>query len=113
MTQNLIRRCKNTSELLPVEVRLAVIDQFAEQVLACNYSREQTKKIVTAGLTGYENMKLAAQKSGSGIHKGAAEGAVERRRMKHFASGAKRRRTSRRSRMRGTQRTQRTRGIGL
>ena len=37
---------------------------------------------MTAGLTGYENMKLAAEKSGSGIHKGAAEGAVERRRKK-------------------------------
>ena len=34
LTQNLIRRCKNTSELLPVEVRLAVIDEFTEQVLA-------------------------------------------------------------------------------
>ena len=37
---------------------------------------------MTAGLTGYENMKQAAQESGSGIHKGAAEGAVERRRKK-------------------------------
>ena len=36
LTQNLIRRCKNTSELLPVEVRLAVIDEFVEQVLASN-----------------------------------------------------------------------------
>ena len=82
LTQNLIRRCKNTSELLSMEERLAVIDQFTEQVLACNYSRDQTKKIVSAGLIGYENMKLAANKSGSGIHKGAAEGAVERRRKK-------------------------------
>ena len=65
-----------------MEVRLAVIDQFTEQVLACHSSRDQTKKIVTAGLTGYENMKLAAEKSGSGIHKGAAESAVERRRKK-------------------------------
>ena len=79
LTQNLIRRCKNTSEMLPVEERLAVIDRFTEQVLACNYSKEQAKKIVIAGLVGYENMKIAAEKAGGSIHKGAAEGAVERR----------------------------------
>ena len=51
-------------------------------VLACNYSKEQTKKIVTARLVGYENMKTDAEEAGGSIHKGAAEGAVERRRKK-------------------------------
>ena len=35
---------------------------------------------MTAGLLGYENIKLEAVKSGKGIHKSAAEGAVARRR---------------------------------
>ena len=65
-----------------MEERLAVIDQFTEQVLACNYSRDQTKKIVSTGMIGYKNMKLAAHKTGSGIRKGAAEGALERWRKK-------------------------------
>ena len=37
-----------TSETLSMEVRLAVIDEFTQQVLACDYSKEQTKRIVTA-----------------------------------------------------------------
>ena len=82
LTQNLIRRCKNTSEMLSIQARLAVIDQFTQQVLACGYSKEQTRRIVTAGLVGYENMKIAAEEAGGSIHKCAAEGAVERRRKK-------------------------------
>ena len=82
LTQNLIRRMKNTSEFLSLGERLAVIEQFTEQVLKSGYSREQTVKIVTAGLVGYENMKVTAEKSGCGLHKNAAEGAVERRRKK-------------------------------
>ena len=37
---------------------------------------------MTAGLLGYKNMKLVAKKSGMGIHKSAAEGAVARKRKK-------------------------------
>ena len=68
--------------MLGLDERLAVIEQFTEQVLMSGYSREQTVKIVTAGLVGYENMKVTAEKSGCGLHKNAAEGAVERRRKK-------------------------------
>ena len=46
------------------------------------YSKEQTARIVTAGLVGYENMKAEAEKKSSGLHKSASEGAVERRRKK-------------------------------
>ena len=82
LTQNLIRRCKNTSEMLSMEARLAMINEFTQQALACDYSKEQTKRIVTAGLIGYENMKIAAVEAGGSIHKCAAEGTVERRRKK-------------------------------
>ena len=78
----LLIRLKNTSETLSMEARLAVIDDFTQQVLACDYSKEQTKRIVTAGLVGYENMKIAAVEAGGSIHKCAAEGPVERRRKK-------------------------------
>ena len=81
LTQNLIRRMKNTSEFLSLGERLAVIEQFTEQVLKSGYSREQTVRIVTAGLVGYEN-KVMAKKLGCGLHKNAAEGAIERRRTK-------------------------------
>ena len=43
---------------------------------------QHVHKIVTAGLLGYENIKLVAEKSGKGIHSSAAEGAVARRRKK-------------------------------
>ena len=40
------------------------------------------KKIIMAGLNGYENMKYAAMKRGEDIHKSAASGAIARRRAK-------------------------------
>ena len=46
------------------------------------YGCDQVDKIVTAGLLGYENIKLGAEKSGKGIHSSVAEGAVTRRRKK-------------------------------
>ena len=36
----LLIRLKNTSETLSMEARLAVIDEFTQQVLACDYSKE-------------------------------------------------------------------------
>ena len=81
-TQNLIRRMKCTSELLPMESRIVVIDEFCRQLISSGWGRDQVDKIVTAGLLGYENIKLEAKKSGMGIHKSAAEGAVARRRKK-------------------------------
>ena len=81
-TQNLIRRMKCTRERLPMESRIVVIDDFSRQLISSGWGQDQVYKIVTAGLLGYENIKLGAEKLGKGIHSSAAEGAVARRRKK-------------------------------
>ena len=65
-----------------MESRIVVIDDFSRQLISSGWGRDQVYKIVTAGLLGYENIKLGAEKLGKGIHSSAAEGAVARRRKK-------------------------------
>ena len=80
LVQNLIRRMKNTSEMLNIQTRIAIIDEFTQQLFMSGYGKDQVKRIITAGLVGYENIKSTAEKKGEGIHKSAASGAVQRRR---------------------------------
>ena len=44
------------------------------------YGKLQARKIIAAGLTGYENMKATARRRGVEIHQSAAQGAIQRRR---------------------------------
>ena len=87
LTQNLIRRMKNTSELVNMKVRLAIVDEFAEQLMMSGYGRDQTRRIITGGLVGYENLKATAAESGEGLHRSAAAGAVARRRARLLGRG--------------------------
>ena len=51
------------------------------------YGKLQARKIITAGLTGYENMKATARRRGVEIHQSAAQGAIQRRRDKDAQPG--------------------------
>ena len=55
-TQNLIRRMKNTSEEVSMEQRLAVINEFNQQLAMLGWGKELRRQIIKAGLVGYENM---------------------------------------------------------
>ena len=56
LTQNLMRRMKNTSEDVDNSVRVSIVNAFSSQIKASGYSDDQNAKIVKAGLTGYENL---------------------------------------------------------
>ena len=87
LTQNLMRRMKNIGEDLPMEERIRVVDQFTDQLLFSGYSMEQTKRIIVAGLKGYENLLRKAEKGKTRIHRPAADGLAARKRKKLLGKG--------------------------
>ena len=87
LTQNLMRRMLNTSEMANIEERIKVVDQYCNQLLLSGYSIKQITDIVTAGLTGYEKLLLKCKKEKKPLHRSAEDGQTERRRKKLLASG--------------------------
>ena len=81
-TQNLIRRMKNTSEEVSMDMRLAVINEFNQQLTMSGWGEDLRRRIIEAGLVGYESIKRRAAENETSVHQSAAEGAVERRRKK-------------------------------
>ena len=79
---NLVRLSKNTSESVDMETRCQIVDGFYERLRLSGYGHEQSVKIITSGLTGYERIRRNADRSGGNINRCAAEGAEERHRKK-------------------------------
>ena len=52
-----IRRLKNTSDLVNMKIRLAIVDVFAGQLMMSGYGHDQARRIITGGLLRYEDMK--------------------------------------------------------
>ena len=53
LAQELVRRLFNTREDLPSSFRSRVINDYAQKVLNSGYGRDQTKRIILAGVRGY------------------------------------------------------------
>ena len=87
LTQNLVRRMLNTSETVNIEERIKVVNQFSYQLRLSGYSAEQSRDIVKAGLTGYENLLERSKKEKKNLHRSAEEGQEERRKKKVLAKG--------------------------
>ena len=85
LTQDLIRRMKNTSEYLEQEERNCVVDTFAAKLYLSGYQDDQIKKIVIAGLKGYENLLKRVKEGKTVLHKSAKQG--EKARMKRKLLG--------------------------
>ena len=65
-----------------METRCQIVDGFYERLRLSGYGHEQSVKIITSGLTGYERIRRNADRSGGNINRCAAEGAEERHRKK-------------------------------
>ena len=85
LSQNLIRRLKHTSQNLPISFHLEAINNFSKKMRTSGYTVAQTRRVVTAGLRGFETALKRAQEEGKSIHKGAKEGAPARYRKKLLA----------------------------
>ena len=87
LSQNLVRRMKNTSEDLPDSERIQIIDEYSSQLSASGYSAAQSRRIVTAGLTGYQGLVERVAKGETVMHRSAAEGFASRKRKKLLGPG--------------------------
>ena len=54
LNQEMVRRMINTSEGVPIEKRLEIVDKYAQKMLNSEYSVEETRSVIIAGLKGYE-----------------------------------------------------------
>ena len=78
LSNDLIRRMKNTSEMLAQKTRDLVVDSFTERLLLSGYRTEQVRDITIAGLSGYERVvKLEAENKGK-IHRSATSTSANR-----------------------------------
>ena len=57
LSQDLIRRLLNTSELLEKEYREEVVDRYAMKIQNSGFTKEQTLKIIINGIKGYEGKR--------------------------------------------------------
>ena len=53
LAQDLVRRLLNTKENLPSTYKGKIVDGYAQKILNGDYSRDQTRRIIVAGLKGY------------------------------------------------------------
>ena len=56
LIQELIRRMVNTSEMVSNEVRVEIVDKYAEKLMNSEYPLDQTRNILIGGLKGYERL---------------------------------------------------------
>ena len=64
LTQEVVRLSKNTSESVDMETRCQIVDSFYERLQLSGYGHEQSVKIITSGLTGYERIRRNATGQG-------------------------------------------------
>ena len=74
LSQNMVRRMKNTSEDLPDSERVSIINEYSAQLRDSGYSVTQTRRIVSAGLTGYQRLVEKWKKGEAILHRSASEG---------------------------------------
>ena len=46
----------NTSELVDIQTRLEVVDDYAQKLLNSEYTLKETREIIIGGLKGYERL---------------------------------------------------------
>ena len=82
LTQDVVRLSKNTSELVDMETRSEIIDSFHDRLQLSGYSHEQSVRIISNGLMGYERIRRNAARDGGNINRSEEEGREERHKKK-------------------------------
>ena len=82
LSQELIRRLKNTDLSLPQNNKDDIINMYCRKMVTSGYTRSQIHRIITAGLRGFDKMVLRQAKGLCEIHRPAAKGAATRNRKK-------------------------------
>ena len=86
LNQEVVRRMTNTSERVEMAVRVDIIDTYCQKLCDSGYGEDQTRKVITGGLTRYERRlemsKNKADPSYRPLHEGAQYNAGMRLRKK-------------------------------
>ena len=69
LTQEVVRRSKNTSEKVSMEERVAILDEYHRRLELSQYSLEASRRILMAGLRGYERIREKAARTGGNINR--------------------------------------------
>ena len=79
LTNDLVRRLLTTRESVPDKVRWEIIDDFAQKLLNSGYPLDQTRRIIVAGLKGYEKkLKESSIPGGKKLHRTSQESSASR-----------------------------------
>ena len=83
LTNELIRRLLRTSERVPEATRVKIVDDFSQKLFNSGYALEQVRRIVLAGIKGYEKLlKNSKLPGGRELQRTAAESSKVRSRRK-------------------------------
>ena len=82
LTQEVVRRSKNTCEEVSIEERVTILNEYHRRLELSQYSLEASRRIMVAGLRGYERIRDKAARTGGNINRSEEEGAAERHKKK-------------------------------
>ena len=71
---------KNTSLDVDMKERISIINKYHKRLQRSGYELQQIKKIISAGLLGWERIKKIAAESGGNINRSASETFIKRNR---------------------------------
>ena len=73
LSNEVIRRMVTTGEMVEDSVRCQVIDDLAQKMSNSGYSLQQIRRVILAGLKGYEKMRRTARSGGRRVLRTAGE----------------------------------------
>ena len=89
LNQELIRRMVNTSEMVPIEERIEIIDKYATKLMNSEYPLDETRNIIIGGLKGYERLLSLSKDTNNPkwkpLHMAASWNAKNRKRAKDLS----------------------------
>ena len=89
LNQEMTRRMMNTSEIVSLEQRLAVVDGYGQKLTDSGYSIDQIRRVIVGELTGYERRLHLSKDTTNNmwwpLHESACFNATKRRNKKLMA----------------------------
>ena len=82
MSQEVVRRMCNTSDIVDQEMRDDIVDAFSAKLTRSGYSKQQVRTVIESGLKGYQNKLARCAKKGKMLHRPATSTAASRNRKK-------------------------------
>ena len=83
LSNDLVMRLLNTSEALGVEARIGVVDNCTQKLVNSGFQLDQTRKIITNGIKGYEKrLRESYEVGGRRLHRTGGESSTKRSRKK-------------------------------